>query len=134
MKKKIICLLLSIVTVLALCSFSEETPINNPRYSYTNTCRSSLFISGATGECVSYLLGYPNITTKIVIKQYLQVKDGNRWRTSQSWSNTYYNYHANFSNYRTLYSGNTYRVYSEFTVYSGSNYENVYAYSTTHTV
>ena len=120
--------------IISLCSFSEETPDNNLDYSYTNTCRSNLNITGLTGECVSDLLGYPNVTTKIVIKQYLQVRDGNRWRTSQSWSNTYYSYHANFVNNRTLYTGNTYRVYSEFTVYSGSNYENVYAYSTTHTV
>lgn len=134
MLKKITCMLLTIVVIFSLCSFSQETPINNLDYAYTNKCHSSLNISGSNGECVSYLLGYSGITTKIVVKQYLQVRDGNRWRTSQSWTKTFYSYHALFVNNRTLYSGNTYRVYSEFTVYSGSNSENVYAYSTTHTV
>ena len=134
MSKKIVCLIISLVIIISLCSFSEDSSGDNPRYNYTNTCRSSLYISGLDGECISYLLGYSGITTKIVVKQYLQVRDGNRWRTSQYWTNTYYSYHASFVNDRTLYSGNTYRVYSEFTVYSGSNYENVYAYSTTHTV
>ena len=134
MYRRFLCVFLSIVAILSLCSFSEETPIDNSDYSYTLSCHSSLIVSGSTGECESYLLGYSGTTTKIVVKQYLQVRDGNRWRTSQSWSKTFYSYHALFTNDRTLYSGNTYRVYSEFKVYSGSNYENVYAYSTTHTV
>ncbi len=134
MVRRITCILLTIVVLLSLCSFSDDRPSNDLDYSYTSTCSSILNVIGSNGECVSDLLGYPNITTKIVIKQYLQVRDGNRWRTSQSWSKTYYSYHADFVNNRTLYSGNTYRVYSEFTVYSGTNYENVYAYSTTHSV
>lgn len=134
MLKRISCMLLTIVVIISLCSFSQEPPLDDLDYTYTNSCHSSLNITGSNGECVSYLLGYSGITTKIVVKQYLQVRDGNRWRTSQYWTNTYYSYHAHFVNNRTLYSGNTYRVYSEFTVYSGSNYENVYAYSTTHTV
>ena len=134
MIKRIPCMLLAIVVIISLCSFSQETPLDDLDYSYTSNCHSSLNIIGSNGECVSYLLGYSGITTKIVVKQYLQVRDGNRWRTSQSWTKTFYSYHALFANNRTLYSGNTYRVYSEFTVYSGSNSENVYAYSTTHTV
>ena len=134
MSKKIVCLIMSLVIIISLCSFSDDSSGNNLRYSYTNNCSSWLYISGLNGECISYLLGYSGITTKIVVKQYLQVRDGNRWRTSQSWSKTYYSYHASFVNDRTLYSGNTYRVYTEFTVYSGSSHETVTAYSTTHTV
>lgn len=137
MIRKITCMLMTIVVILSLCSFTPdtpETPIDDLDYSYTILCRSSLYITGSTGKCASYLLGYSGVTDKIVVKQYLQVRDGNRWRTSQFWSNTYYSYSAYFTNERTLYSGNTYRVYTEFTVYSGSNSETVTAYSASNSV
>jgi len=133
--KRFLFAVLTIITVLALCSFSsDDRPDDNSDYLYTWSCYSELNVSGSNGECVSHLVGYSGITTKIVVKQYLQVKDGNRWRTAQYWTNTYYNYYCELVNNRTLYSGNTYRVYTEFTVYSGTNSELVTAYSSTHSV
>ena len=135
MLKKSFCLLFALLTVFVLCSFSsDDTPDDNSDYSYTNECFSALNVSGLNGECVSHLLGYYGTTTKIVVKQYLQVRDGNRWRTAKDWTKTYYNYYCDFINNRTLYSGNTYRVYTEFKVYSGSNYETITTYSTSHSV
>ena len=52
-----------------------------------------------------------------------QVKNGAMWRNADAWKATYYNYYCTFTNYRSVYSGNQYRVKSKFKVYSGSNYE-----------
>lgn len=134
MTKKLVCVLISIITLLTLCSFSEERPIDDLDYVYTNFCYSSLYISGSNGECVSHLTGYSGVTTKIKVEQHLQVRDGNRWRNTQNWTKTYYTYHAHFVNNRTLYFGNTYRVYTTFTVYSGSNYETISTYSNAYSV
>lgn len=133
--KRIMIVFLAITTILFMCSFaSDDDPNNNTDYLYTNNCYSALNITGLNGECVSHLYGYGGITTKIIVKQYLQVRDGNRWRTAKDWTKTYYNYYCDFINNRTLYTGNTYRVYTEFKVYSGSNYETINTYSTSHTV
>ena len=74
MLKKSFCLLFALLTVFVLCSFSsDDTPDDNSDYSYTNECFSALNVSGLNGECVSHLLGYYGTTTKIVVKQYLQI-------------------------------------------------------------
>ncbi|MCR5835450.1 MAG: hypothetical protein K6G88_02960 [Lachnospiraceae bacterium] len=132
MKRKLM-VFISLVMIICLCSFvPPDNPIS-PNYLYTYSCSSSLSISGSTATCTSNLTGYPGVTTKIVVKQILQVKDGNLWRTAHSWTKTYYSNSCSYVNTRTIYSGNTYRVKSEYTVYAGSNYETVYSYSSSYT-
>lgn len=131
--KRMLLVVMSLVMILGLCSFAPPDDPVSPDYLYTSRCSSLLSISGLNATCTSNLIGYYGETTKIVVTQTLQVKDGNQWRTSSSWSHTYYDYSCQFTNSKTVYSGNTYRVKSEFKVYAGTNYETVYSYSTTKT-
>lgn len=85
--------------------------------------------SSLYATCTSSLTGYVGTTTKIEVTQTLQVKNGAVWRKCESWDATYYNYYCTFTNSRSVYSGNQYRVKSEFKVYSGSNYETITDYS-----
>ena len=133
MLKKITALgmaLLMALTVFILSVSASEYGLN---YLYTYDCGSYLSISSLNATCTSDLNGYIGTTTKIEVTQTLQVKDGNHWRTSQSWTATYNSYTCDFVNTRTVYSGNTYRVKSEFKVYSGSSYETITVYSSTKT-
>ena len=133
MFKRIISLFAVLVSVIVfgtINAFAEERGMN---YLYTNACFSTLSVSGSTGTCGSCIT-CPSTTTKIEITQTLQVRDGNRWRTSQTWTKTVYGYAYDFFNTRTLYSGNTYRVASVFKVYRGTANETIYVYSDTKTV
>lgn len=133
MFKKTVSLFLVIIAMLVfgtISAFADEKGMN---YLYTLSCYSSLTVSGMTGTCTSSI-SCTNTTTKIEITQTLQVRDGNQWRTSKQWKKTVYGYVYDLINTRTLYTGNTYRVKSEFKVYCGSNSETIYAYSYTRTV
>lgn len=76
--KKVISLLCAVVlsTSLVVGNVASATVIlpDSPTYSYTSECSSSLSISGTTATCESYITGYYNKTTKIVIVQTLQKK------------------------------------------------------------
>lgn len=133
MFRKIVSMFMVMILTFALGTipvFADEKGMN---YLYTWDCASSLTVSGSTGTCYS-TISCPSTTTKIEITQTLQVRDGNQWRTSKMWSKTVYGYYYNFINTRTLYSGNTYRVKSEFKVYCGSNSETIIVYSQTRTL
>lgn len=131
MLKKIISLGMAVVmafTLFCLPASANEDAIN---YLYTKNCSSKLSISSLYASCKSSLTGYVGSTTKIEVTQTLQVKNGAQWRKCEAWEATYYSYTCDFINHRTVYSGNQYRVKSEFTVYSGSNYETITVYSYT---
>lgn len=131
--KKFLLVLMSFVMIFCLCSFAPVDDTASPNYKYTISCSSYLKISGTTATCTSSLAGYPGETTKIVVTQTLQVKNGTQWRSVCSWTKTYNSYACDFDNTRTIYSGNTYRVKSEYKVYAGSSYETIYSYSSTRT-
>ena len=129
MLKKITALGLILVMVFTVNCLPASAAEDAITYLYTRKCSSELSITSLNASCTSYLSGYYGTTTKIDVTQTLQVRDGNQWRKSSAWSATYYNYYCTFTNSRTVYSGNQYRVKSEFKVYSGSNYETITVYS-----
>ena len=133
MFKRLISLIITIVSAFTLLCFSVSAEEAGLIYLYTNRAASYLTISGSTATCKSSLKGYYGTTTKIEVTQTVQVKDGNHCRTLQSWMATCNSYTCDFVNTRTVYSGNTYRVKSEYKVYAGTSYETVYSYSTTKT-
>ncbi len=102
-----------------------------PRYIYTDDASSKISITSNTAACTSQITGISGTTTKIVVTQTLQIKDGSQWRKCTSWTQTYNTYKCTFTNNYTLSASGTYRTMTEAKVYSGSNYETVYAYSTT---
>ena len=131
MFKRGLALLITIVSLFTFFCLTASANEDAVTYLYTNYCSSKLTISSLNATCKSELKGYSGTTTKIEVTQTLQVKNGAQWRKCESWSATYYGYYCYYTNSRSVYSGNQYRVKSEFKVYSGSNYENITVYSST---
>ncbi len=142
MVKKIISLMLSIVLIFCVSiAVSAESPVVTPGtleqtesdvmpcYEYTNIAATSLSIStNGKATCSTSLNGYNGTTTKIVIKMTLQKDSWLWWSTEETWTTTVNNWYADLTKTATVDSG-TYRVKAEFTVYSGSNSEEITIYS-----
>ncbi len=140
--KKGICLILAGVMLIGMTpvvhgeNVSAFSVINEeimPYYSYTQSLDTLIDITSNTAACTSKVTGYSGTTTKIVVTQTLQIKDGNQWRKCTSWTQTYYNYKCTFTNEYTVSTHGTYRNMTEAKVYSGTDYETIYTYSTTAT-
>ena len=129
MLKKITAFGLVLVMAFTLFCLPASADEDGMTYLYTHKCSTNLSISSLNASCTSRLDGYYGTTTKIEVTQTLQVKNGAQWRKCDSWDATYYSYYCTFTNNRSVYSGNQYRVKSEFKVYSGSNYETITDYS-----
>lgn len=142
MYKKIISLMLSIILIFCVSVVAyAETPAITPEileqtesdvmpcFEYTSTTGTSLNIStNGTATCLATLNGYSGTTTKIIIKMTLQKKTLLWWSTEESWSATINSWYGGLSKTASIDSG-TYRVKVKFTVYSGSNSEEITTYS-----
>lgn len=82
-------------------------------------------ISDGEASCTTTIYGIPGTTTKIVVTQYLEKKNGNSWGEVTHWTDTFENWWCNFTNPYTITESGTYRLRSEAKVYSGTKYENV---------
>ena len=102
---------------------------------YTNTCTSSLTISGKTAYCKSFVMGYAGKTTHIGITQVLEKKNSSgTWDYCKSSSTTSESASAKLENtFKNLAKG-TYRLKTSAVVYQGKYYENVVRYSSEKTV
>ncbi len=139
MKKKILAFVMAFATLLAstgnMVSASENDYGIAPAYCYTSDCYSSLSISGSTATCTSSATGYYGETTKISVYQVLQKKTSSgSWTSVGSWQETDSGYKGYASNLKSGLSSGTYRLYTIFTVYAGSNYETIEKYSSTKTI
>ena len=142
MTKKILSLMLSIVLIFSFSLVaSADSPVmtpglleqNNsdvmPCFEYTNTTYASLSISSSgTATCTTSLNGYTGTTTKIVIKMTLQKKTLLWWSAQETWTTTINDSFGSLVKTASV-GGGTYRVKVEFTVYSGSNSEEITTYS-----
>ena len=132
--KTAICLLMSLLLLLPLnmmasaATSAEETPIQ-PRWSYTDMTYVALAITtGGEATCLADAQGYDGITNKIHIKMTLQKYTLLWWSKVETWEGTFNDVFGYLS--RTVQVGSgTYRVKAEFTVYSGSNSEEITSYS-----
>lgn len=136
--KKIVSIVIVFVLMLSTLTLNvsaESSDENHNRYQYTHSCKSLLSISNNTATCVSKVNGYSGITTKIEITQsFEELLPSGWWYRLNSWSQTYYNYHASFTNSTTVPYSGTYHVRTTAKVYAGSNYENISIYSNNVTV
>lgn len=130
MKKILSCL----AALLICCSFGSITlsaasiPNDNvasPCYVYTDQITTVFGISDGEASCTTTIYGIPGTTTKIVVTQYLEKKNGNLWDEVTHWTDTFENWWCNFTNPYTITESGTYRLRSEAKVYSGTKYENV---------
>jgi len=132
--KTALCLLMSLLLLLPLnimasaATTAEENQVQ-PRWSYTNMTYAGLSIA-PDGKAISAAdaEGYYGTTTKIHIKMTLQKYTLLWWSKVETWEGTFNTYYAAMN--ETTYVGSgTYRVKAEFTVYSGSNSEEITMYS-----
>lgn len=142
MVKKIISLMLSIVLIFCVSFIaSAESPVVAletleqtesdvmPCFEYASTASASLNIStDKMATCTASISGYAGTTTKIEIKMILQKKTLLWWSTQETWTKTINGSLGSLIKTTSVNSG-TYRVKIEFTVYSGSNSEEITTYS-----
>lgn len=132
MKKILSCL----AALLICCSFGSVSlsaavipggGIASPCYDYTDQLTTTLSISSSKeASCRTTIYGISGTTTKIVVTQYLEKKNGKSWDEVKKWPDiTYENWWCNFTNPYTITESGTYRLRSEAKVYSGTKYENV---------
>ena len=137
--KKVISTIISVVIILclSLTAFAEpelQTPSDDDIsvcYLYTDKISGTLSITNKAATCKSTVRGISGTTTKIVITQTLQKKNGSSWTKYGSWTKTFNSWYAIYSNSKESLSNGTYRVKTTADVYSGSKYETVTAYSKT---
>ena len=130
MTKKFLTIVCVVVALFfGITRVSAETV--SPYSLYTKTTSSDLSVSGSTATCESEAVGYSGTTTKIVMNQTLQKKSFfGSWNEVASWSEIDTGYHGYASNTKSSLSGGTYRLKTVFTVYAGSNSEEITVYST----
>jgi len=114
--------------------YAEEPIITNgiliqPFFSYINSCRIILGLSGNKATCNGSLTGTAD-TTKVAIFIYLQKYDysTSAWKTYASWSKTESGSSVTLSESTTITSG-TYRAKMSCWGYNGSLSENTIIYS-----
>ena len=134
-------ILATLLTVLMMCSLSTtalslERNMNNDGeiglyYLYTAKVSSDISISSKKATCKSTIVGVSGVTTKIVVTQRLQKKVDGSWTNVKSWSNTYNQVSAVFTNTKSSLASGTYRTRTIAKVYKGTAYETIYANSVT---
>lgn len=128
MKRRISAFMLIIAILSTLCGVTVCAV--EPRYSYTTTATSTLYISSNTAYCKSKARG-KTTATKIEAVQYLEKKSGSKWYvvTDGTWTDSVNDSLLIVSNNKSGLTSGTYRVRTVFTVYSGSKSEKVTAIS-----
>lgn len=100
--------------------------IASPYYLYTNRILTSFGINDGEASCVTTIYGISGTTTKIVVTQILEKKNGKSWDEVKKWSGiTYNNWWCNCTNSYTVTESGTYRLRTEAKVYCGSKSEDV---------
>lgn len=107
----------------------DNGSVVSPCYLYTDSVNCNLTISGGVASCKSTVYGISGTTTKIVVTQTLQVKDGMSWRKITDWSKTFNSWYCSYPNSFSPIGSGTYRVKTVAKVYKGTSYETVTVYS-----
>ena len=127
-----ICLLMSLLLLFPLQVMASAATAENqvqPRWSYTDMTYVDFYItSSGEATCLADIEGYDGITTKIYIKMTLQKYTFLWWSKVETWETTINDFYGFLSRTTQVGSG-TYRVKAEYTVYSGSNSEQITSYS-----
>ena len=131
MKKIISCLAallmcFSIGGITTLAAVIPDGGIASPCYTYTDCLTTSFGVYDGEASCATTIYGIPGTTTKIVVTQILEKKNGKSWDEVKKWSDiTYNNWWCNCTNSYTVTESGTYRLRTEAKVYCGSKSEDV---------
>lgn len=96
-----------------------------PYYSYTQSHKTTLTISGENAICNAKLTGVSGITTQIKISMTLEKKVLFWWDEKESWTQTFNGYSGTLSKIYSGISSGEYRITTEYIVYSGTNSETI---------
>ena len=136
MKKKLVSvftavMMLFVFSITAFAESDQDVSVVPMRYSYTNIVSSRISFSGHTATCRSVVEGKSSVT-KIEITQCLEEDiGGGWWYRIASWTKTFYDNYATYTNTKSSVPSGTYHTRTIATVYVGSNSECITAYSTT---
>lgn len=131
--KKLICFMLafmlsmSAVTVVSVSAYNEQdtviTETIQPRYAYTESISTDLYINNGKATCTSIVTGMPTVT-KIEATQYLEKKTlFGGWKEVDHWDKTVNSDYLYMCNSKDNLDSGTYRVRTVATVYIGTSYE-----------
>jgi len=132
MKKRFICIAVSLFTLLAPCFVFASVELDSPvdevfvdEYSYTSTVSTTLTISNAgVAKPRAVITGLPGTTTKLSATMYLQKYSGGSWQTVQSWSDSSTTNSLALSKSKTVAHGK-YRTHTVFKAYRNSKSEQI---------
>lgn len=132
MKKRIICIAVSLLTLLVPCFAFADTELASPvdevfvdEYSYTSTVSTTLTISNAgVAKPRAVITGLPGTTTKLSATMYLQKYSGGSWQTVQSWSDSSTSNSLSISKSKSVAHGK-YRTHTVFKAYHNSKSEQI---------
>ena len=123
---------LGTVTVSATNEDARQAEPPPTRLSYINTTATGLSISGGQATCAGTVVGYNGVTTKVVIKLYLERKLASvtTWSPyAEDPAQTFNSWTGGYQMKKAVVSGYQYRTRAVYTAYSGSNSESVTGYS-----
>lgn len=130
--KKLICFILTFVfsmsafTVVSVSAYNEQdtviTDIIQPRYVYTSSVSTDLYISGNKATCTSKVNGKAT-ATQIEATQYLEKKVLWWWEEVDHWDKTVNDNFLYMCNSKDNIDNGTYRVRTVAYVYCGTDYE-----------
>lgn len=132
MKERIICIAVSLLTLLVPCvAFANaelDTSVDEvvvDEYSYTSTVSTTLTISNAgVAKPRAVITGIPGTTTKLSATMNLQRYSNGSWQTIQSWSDSSTSNSLTISKSKTIAHGR-YRMHTVFKAYRKSKSERI---------
>lgn len=132
MKERIICIAVSLLTLLVPCvAFANaelDTSVDGvvvDEYSYTSTVSTTLTISNAgVAKPRAVITGIPGTTTKLSATMNLQRYSNGSWQTIQSWSDSSTSNSLTISKSKTIAHGR-YRTHTVFKAYRKSKSERI---------
>ena len=132
MKERIICIAVSLFTLLVPCvAFADaelDTSVDEvivDEYSYTSTVSTTLTISNAgVAKPRAVITGIPGTTTKLSATMNLQRYSNGSWQTIQSWSDSSTSNSLTISKSKTISRGK-YRTHTVFKAYRKSKSERI---------
>lgn len=132
MKKRIICIAVSFLTLLVPCFAFADAELDSPvdevfvdEYSYTSTVSTTLTISNTgVAKPRAVITGLPGTTTKLSATMYLQKYLGGSWQTVQSWSDSSTSNSLTISKSKSVARGK-YRTRAIFKAYHNSKSEQI---------
>lgn len=100
-----------------------------PYMTYIEEWENSLTFSGDTATVDCWVSGDVLDATKAKVIAELQVKSGNSWIAHGTWTKTVNSFQASVHETKGVTIGNTYRVKATFTVWEGSQSEQIVVYT-----